>query len=59
MPLLQQGTLVVMDNASFHRKEHLNNIAQKYGIRIIFLLPYSPELNPIRAFLELAQEKNR
>lgn len=56
-PLLKQGTVVVMDNASFHRKKRLNNIAQKYGIRIIFLPPYSPELNPIEHFWNWLKKK--
>ena len=46
-----------MDNASFHRKNCLNNIAQKYGIKIIFLPPYSPELNPIEHFWHWLKKK--
>ena len=47
IPLLNKSTVVVMDNASFHRKKRLNDLAQQYGIKIIFLPPYSPELNLI------------
>ena len=50
IPLLDKNTVVVMDNASFHRKKCLIDIAKKYGIKIIFLPPYSPELNPIEHF---------
>ena len=50
IPLLKKDTVVVMDNASFHRKNRLIDIAEKYGIKIIFLPPYSPELNPIEHF---------
>ena len=39
-----------MDNASFHRKARLIPAAQKYGFRLIFLPPYSPEFNPIENF---------
>ena len=46
-PLLAQDTVVIMDNASFHRKNCLNDIAKEYGIKIIFLPTYSHELNPI------------
>ena len=35
------------DNASFHRKKQLYEIAGKNNITLIFLPPYSPELNPI------------
>ena len=41
--LLTESTVVIMDNASFYRKNCLNNIAniaQKYGITIIFLPTY-------------------
>ena len=57
IPLLKQGTVVVMDNASFHRKNRLNDIAKKYGIIIIFLPPYSPELNPIEHFWNWLKKK--
>ena len=44
---LPEHAVVVMDNASFHRKKKLNAIAQAHQITLIFLPPYSPELNPI------------
>ena len=50
LPALPPDTVVVMDNASFHRKAQLIPVAQKYGFRVIFLPPYSPELNPIENF---------
>jgi len=42
--------VIVMDNASFHRRAQLINVAQKHGVRLIFLPPYSPEFNPIENF---------
>jgi putative transposase len=50
LPNLSLSTTIVMDNASFHRKSKLFSIAEKYGHKIIFLPPYSPELNPIESF---------
>ena len=50
LPALPSGAVVVMDNASFHRKAQLICAAQKYGFRLIFLPPYSPVLNPIENF---------
>jgi len=41
------GSIIVIDNASFHRKTKLYDIAAKYGVAVLFLPPYSPELNPI------------
>jgi len=47
IPLLPDDALVIMDNASFHRKQVLYNIAGRYGVNILFLPPYSPNFNPI------------
>ena len=46
MPLPSLGHVVIMDNASFHRKEELRKIAARYQVRLLFLLPYSPDTNP-------------
>ena len=37
----------IMDNASFHRKEILREMAETAGCRVLFLPAYSPDLNPI------------
>jgi transposase len=50
LPSLPQNTVIVMDNASFHRKSKLLFLAQKARMTLIFLPPYSPELNPIEHF---------
>ena len=50
LPSLEQGTVIVMDNASFHSKKRLLLAAQNAGCRVLFLPPYSPELNPIELF---------
>ena len=50
LPSLEQGTVIVMDNASFHSKKRLLFAAQNAGCRLLFLPPYSPELNPIEHF---------
>jgi transposase len=38
---------IVLDNATFHRKNRLIELAAKAKCKIIFLPPYSPDLNPI------------
>jgi transposase len=50
IPSLPSSATISMDNASFHRKSRLILLAEKYGHRIIFLPPYSPELNKIENF---------
>lgn len=47
LPKIPKESVIVMDNASFHRKKKLSSIADKQRSQIIFLPPYSPELNPI------------
>ena len=54
---LAKGTVIVMDNASFHRKKRLYELAKQYSVRIIFLPPYSPELNPIENFWHWLKKK--
>ena len=50
LPALEKNTVIVMDNASFHSKKRLISVAQNAGCKLIFLPPYSPELNPIEKF---------
>jgi len=47
LPLTQKGDTIVMDNASYHNKIRLRKYAWIYKVKIIFLPPYSPDLNPI------------
>jgi len=41
------GKVIIMDNALFHRKPVLENIAAFYGLHILWLPPYSPDFNSI------------
>jgi transposase len=50
LPSLPECTTIVMDNAAFHRKSRLLMLASNYGHSIVFLPPYSPELNHIENF---------
>jgi transposase len=40
-------SLIIMDNAAFHKKKQLFEIAAKHGVYLLFLPPYSPDFNPI------------
>lgn len=57
LPVLPTDVVIVMDNASFHRKNQLYELAEEYGINIIFLPPYSPEYNPIEHFWSWLKKK--
>ena len=42
------GVLVlVLDNASFHKSVYVLSVASQLGVILLFLPPYSPDLNPI------------
>ena len=47
---LKPGQFVVMDNASFHKSAKTKELIESVGCRVIFLPPYSPDLNPIEKF---------
>ena len=46
-PALRAGDVVVMDNLSAHKVEDVRTLIQKRGAELIYLPPYSPDLNPI------------
>jgi transposase len=46
-PTLQPGDVVVMDNLSSHKVEGVREAIEAVGARLLYLPPYSPDLNPI------------
>ena len=46
-PLLNDTHVVIMDNASFHKGSQTAALIRASGASLLFLPPYSPELNPI------------
>ena len=44
LPTLPPCSVIVMDNASFHRKSRLFPMATNQGHALLFLPPYSPKL---------------
>jgi len=44
---LKPGSVIVLDNATFHRKKALHKLAELAGCSVLFLPPYSPDLNPV------------
>ena len=47
LPALTQKSVIILDNARFHRMGVLREMAEKWGHKVLPLAPYSPELNPI------------
>ena len=46
-PTLKPGDIVIMDNLGSHRGNAIRAAIRRQGARLIFLPPYSPDLNPI------------
>ncbi|GAM38322.1 hypothetical protein TCE0_033r08956 [Talaromyces pinophilus] len=47
-------SVLVMDNASFHRTARVQQLCFEAGVKLVYLPPYSPDLNPIEEmFAEL------
>lgn len=44
---IAQGSTIILDNATFHKKSVLAYLASKHNCQVLFLPPYSPDLNPI------------
>jgi transposase len=47
LPKLPTGSVIVLDNASFHKGEEMKRVVTKSGHTLLYLPPYSPDLNPI------------
>ena len=46
-PLLHEMHVMVMDNVLFHKSVHIHALITSTGATLLFLPPYSPDLNPI------------
>ena len=65
VPCLRPGDIVIMDNLGSHKAEAVRAAIRKAGARLLFLPPYSPDLNPIeqvfsrlKHYLRFAQERS-
>jgi transposase len=55
-PALKHGDLVVMDNLSSHKVPEVRSWIESAGAQMLYLPPYSPDLNPIeKAWAKLKQ----
>ena len=56
LPTLAPGDVVVMDNLSSHKRARTRELIEGAGATLLFLPPYSPDLNPIElVFAKLKQ----
>ena len=47
LPVLRPGDIVIMDNLGSHKSKAIRQAIRAAGARLLFLPPYSPDLNPI------------
>ena len=47
IPALEPGAIVVAHNLGSHKGSRVRQLLRKAGIKLFFLPPYSPDLNPI------------
>jgi transposase len=53
-PMLRPGDVVIMDNLSSHKRAGVREAIEAAGATLVYLPPYSPDLNPIeQAFAKL------
>jgi len=64
VPTLAPGDVVIMDNLGSHKGRTVRHAIRAVGARLLFLPPYSPDLNPIeqvfaklKALLRKARER--
>jgi transposase len=50
LPTLRVGLTVIWDNATFHKSAQIKTLIESVGGKLIFLPPYSPDLNPIEHY---------
>jgi transposase len=50
-PALKPGEVVVMDNLGAHRPKRVRELIEARGCELLYLPPYSPDLNPIEEAL--------
>jgi len=47
VPELKPGDIVILDNLPGHKGEEAAELVEACGAKLLFLPPYSPDLNPI------------
>jgi transposase len=59
LPVLRPGQVVILDNASFHRKTPLRELLHKVGCGLLALPTYSPDLNKIEPLWHTIKQRIR
>lgn len=59
LPKLPPNSVLVLDNATFHKGQAMQEMVEKAGHTLLYLPPYSPDLNPIEKKWAQAKARRR
>ena len=54
---LEENSTLILDNACFHQKGAITDLAKQKGHDVLFLPPYSPDLNPIEKVFAILKKR--
>jgi transposase len=49
LPKLRRGDVLIMDNLKAHHDDRVRPLCRTFGVNLLYLPPYSPDLNPMVA----------
>lgn len=59
IPELPKESVIVMDNATFHKRDDTQELLDLHGHQILWLPPYSPDFNPIEQMWAWVKKKRQ
>ena len=57
LPELEVGSVIVMDNTSYHKSKKTQELIEENGCKVMYLPPYSPDLNKIENYWEIIKKE--
>jgi transposase len=57
LPKMAKGDVIIMDNCSTHHSKAVKARLQKLSLEVLYMPPYSPELNPIEEAWSVVKRK--
>ena len=59
LPELPRQSVIVMDNATFHKRQDTEDLLNRYGHQILWLPPDRPDFNPIEQMWAWVKRKRK
>jgi transposase len=59
IPELLSGQVVIFDNATYHKSTQITTLIESKGCKVLYLPPYSPDLNKIEKYWANLKKKLR